>query len=428
MVLLNSFNIKATATSSLYSSSESYTDVEFDDDHLPMKPTIRTEDMLARCVRKRPVATLTVCVLVLWLIMLCIVSLKTIDLEIDRVELFEMENFGNENLQQDHDRKTGHHNLEFKPEFRNHFLDLNFTQHLAESKTKVVENLEVPPIELKRKDLIRGWLNQKSVTKSDQNNTESWDGEAMLKNWLSERKNVGTSNHTFNKGNEIPNSTLHKDILQNPMKRKLHYLIPNNTKLSSNQTLHLKNDGKDDSVANILNITLLGKNVTLRDLNTILRDENITFGHVKSNLRNNTFVLRKRKKESHFHLSKIDLEKLKKNNKFRENQQSQTDNTIPNLLQSEIGPISNYTDKVKDNENLKAKQKIKFTLPYWEKSSLFKDGHGRTSDSNKDTTNPEAVRNPVGPVADYGEGNPNPEPVRDWMFYFGHRAHEDDWT
>ena len=240
----------------------------------------------------------------------------------------------------------------------------------------VVHNLELPPIDLKRQKLLRHWLNQVSI-----NNNKTINGTSNLvnpsKQYLSFKRKLSLLNveHTANKQTNKTSNTTSMLIHATSSEEIKH----------PNQTTHTK----------------------------------------QTNQTNHDGSARKRWSK-YFQLIQSDLKKLEK--KTKSNWHQQKEKSIPDLLQNEIGPISQYNDTVKQNETLKKNLRYKFQLSFYDKQSLKKNTV-RTGLVISDKTNPRVVREAIGPVADYDGGDPDPgqdNDDNDWMFNFGHRFHDDE--
>lgn len=94
------------------------------------------------------------------------------------------------------------------------------------------------------------------------------------------------------------------------------------------------------------------------------------------------------------------------------------DESINKNLQSEIGPISEYTDRVKNSERYKEMVKTLYTLPYFERYSML-----QATIRHDLTRTEQETHNEIGPIAEYvdrqkeedGEVDGN----QDWMHVFG---------
>lgn len=109
------------------------------------------------------------------------------------------------------------------------------------------------------------------------------------------------------------------------------------------------------------------------------------------------------------------------------------DKSIPKILQSEIGPISEYTDIVYNTDHTKQRNKIVYSLPYYEKYFLLEntDRTDRLLTETVDETHQE-----IGPISEYVDVRREDDDVRhrdendvqrrkevnenmDWMQVFG---------
>ena len=369
--------------------------------------------IMLRFIQKKPVSATTLCVLILWLTVLVIVAMRTIDLEVERINL----------------STADIHKLILS------MTNVTMSPLLKTNKTSRVHNLQLPPIDLKRQKLLRNWLDQVSnnndnnINNNNNNNTNKTDNNDGIENNYNNTisNNYDNDNNNNEKDDSNTNNNSNSINNNNITTNETWYDVTNNVtshKLNvSEQYLTMKRKLKS-----LLKLEhTLNSQTNETDSEGETQHTNETTITMETNNNKTSLDSHSRKRFSkYFQINPSELENLtlRKNAMWSHHQRK--DNSIPNLLQSEIGPISKYNDTIKQNETLHKALQHKFRLPYHEKRSLKRTVF-RTGPVISDTTNPEEVRNAIGPVADYDGGDPDPGPDDDdWMFNFGRRYHDDE--
>ena len=375
--------------------------------------------IMLRFIQKKPVSATTICVLILWLTVLVIVAMRTIDLEVERINLSTADI---------HKMILAMTNVTLSP-------------LLKKNETSWAHNLQLPPIDMKRQKLLRNWLHQASnhTNNNVNNNNNSNKNDNIYNNEDDDSDNINNNNNfKYNNTNNYNNNI---NTNNNNINNKNNNNITTNEKLyeTNNMTSHKLNVSQQYlTMKGKLKSFKLKHTSSNRELNKS-NTEPINQHEVGTQHSNETIITsetnnittkhnsRTRKRFSkYFQINPSEFEDLtlRQNNRNRHYQRK--DSSIPNLLQSEIGPISKYNDTIKQNETLHKILRHKFQLPYYEKRSLKKTVF-RTGPVVPDTTNPKEVQNAIGPVADYDGGDPDlGQDNDDWMFNFGQRFHDDE--
>ena len=361
-----------TEENRLSTSKKEEEDEEEEEELLGENSTNTNVDKMIRYIRKKPVSAATICALVLWLTVLAIVAMKTIDLEVERINLSRTD------IQQLILTMT---NVTLNP--------LLMVQ--VNTNETVMYNLQLPPIDMKRKKLIRDWL-QLSM--------------------------IGTN------GTHINNTNINSSIEYIPW-----HVNQTTTKLLTSNEQYISMRGRKLLKSHVVMKTGLTKNNTEQGRRNNTVDILITLGNETVETTNNI-----QQGQTHGLSNKLTYFKLSRNGmkdllhrKRKRLRHQRKDESIPDLLQNEIGPISEYKDKIKRNETLLKEFRYKFKLPFREERTLRKRVR-RLRLIASDTDNPRAVREAVGPVSDYNGKSPESKTDNDddWMLNFGHRYQDDE--
>jgi hypothetical protein len=257
-------------------------------------------------------------------------------------------------------------------------------------------NLETPHVAKKRAKLLRNWLLNGDDEKEIQPKILHSDSDAYAKK----------SKHSLK------------------LMRKLKNIanISSHTALDRNVT-SLRNHTIDTPLfIHHVNLTLIRNHTT---------NTSSLYIHQVNYANNASLETRKNLTETRFKLTKLDFSEIK--NLYKPKPGLHGEENIPSNLQKEIGPISKYNDTVKTDERNALQRKFKFNLDSMEKNILTRRNWRPYREADMDRTNPENVRNAIGPVADYGTENEQVvhqvARLSDWMEYFGRRENDliDSW-